>query len=280
MELIVDREKLERLKQAMKEQGKEKLHVLADFDKTMTRAFVNGKKQETVIAQIRVNGNYLTPDYPARAHALFEKYRPIEINPKLSREEKSGYMMEWWTSHAKLLAECGLSRDIMRKVAMENPIYYRGCALEIIDFLHKENIPLIIMSAGPGDMIADYLQKEGKLYRNVHIIAYHYEFDKSGKVTGIKEPIIHSMNKHETVVKNFPVFKHIKDRKNIILLGDSLEDVGMAEGFNYDALIKIGFLNENKDELLPYYQERYDVILADDADMEFVNGLLHEVVGT
>ena len=187
-------------------------------------------------------------------------------------------MMEWWTSHAKLLAECGLSRDIMRKVAMENPIYYRGCALEIIDFLHKENIPLIIMSAGPGDMIADYLQKEGKLYRNVHIIAYHYEFDKSGKVTGIKEPIIHSMNKHETVVKNFPVFKHIKDRKNIILLGDSLEDVGMAEGFDYDALIKIGFLNENKDELLPYYKERYDVVLTDDADMEFVNGLLHEVV--
>lgn len=280
MEIIADREKLENLKQRIREGGSEKLHVLADFDKTLTKAFVNGKKQETVIAQIRVHGSYLTPDYPARAHALYEKYHPIEINPKLSREEKSRHMMEWWTSHAKLLAECGLSRDIMKKVAMENPLYYRDGALEMIDFLHKENIPLIIMSAGPGDMIADYLQKEGKLYNNVHIIAYQYKFDKSGKVTGIKEPIIHSMNKHETVVKDFPVFKHIKDRKNIILLGDSLEDVGMAEGFDYDALIRIGFLNENKDELLPYYKERYDVILADDADMGFVNQLLKEVVGT
>lgn len=277
MEIISDKENLEKLKQKIKKGGSEKIHVLADFDKTLTKAFVNNEQQPTVIAQIR-SGNYLTPDYPARAHALFEKYHPIEIDPKISRQEKIKQMEEWWTSHANLLVECGLTREIMKKVAKESPIYYREGTLEMIDFLHENNIPLVIMSAGPGDMISDYLQKEGKLYNNVHIIAYLYKFDKSGKVTGIKEPIIHSMNKHETAVKNFPVFKHIKDRKNVILLGDSLEDVGMAEGFDYENLIKIGFLNENKEEMLPYFKERYDVILADDASMSFVNGLLHEII--
>lgn len=277
MELIVDKRHFEELKQRIKEGGSEKLHVIVDFDKTLTKEFVNGQKQPTVIAQIR-SGNYLTSDYPARAHALFEKYHPIEIDPKISRQEKIKQMEEWWTSHANLLAECGLTREIMKKVAKESPIYYREGALDMIDFLHKHNIPLVIMSAGPGDMIADYLQKEGKLYNNVHIIAYQYKFGKSGKVIGIKEPIIHSMNKHETAVKNFPVFRHIKDRKNVILLGDSLEDVGMAEGFDYENLIKIGFLNENKEEMLPYFKERYDVILADDASMNFVNGLLKEVI--
>lgn len=277
MEIITDKKKLEHLKQRIKEGGSEKLHVLADFDKTLTKEFVNGQKQPTVIAQIR-SGNYLTPDYPARAHALFEKYHPIEIDPKISRQEKIKQMEEWWTSHANLLAECGLTREIMKKVAKESPIYYREGALDMIDFLHKHNIPLVIMSAGPGDMIADYLQKEGKLYSNVHIIAYQYKFDKSGKVIGIKEPIIHSMNKHETVIRNFPVFGQIKERKNVILLGDSLNDVGMAEGFDYENLIKIGFLNENKEEMLPYFKERYDVILADDASMSFVNGLLKEVI--
>ncbi|MBU2638581.1 MAG: haloacid dehalogenase-like hydrolase [Nanoarchaeota archaeon] len=275
--IIVNPEHFEKLKSQMKEEGSEKLHVLADFDKTLTKAFVNGKRQETVIAQIR-SGNYLTHDYPAKAHALFEKYHPIEIDPKISRQDKIKQMEEWWTSHANLLAESGLTRGIMKKVAKECPLYFRDGALEMIDFLHKNNIPLVIMSAGPGDMIADYLQKEGKLYNNVHIIAYHYEFGKDGKVTGIKQPIIHSMNKHETVVKNFPVFENIKDRKNVILLGDNLEDVGMAEGFDYNALIKIGFLNENKDELLPYYKERYDAVLTGDSSMGFVNGLLKEIM--
>jgi hypothetical protein len=35
-----------------------------------------------------------------------------------------------------------------------------------------------------------------------------------------REPIIHSFNKDETVVKNFPIYEEIKDRKNILLLGD------------------------------------------------------------
>jgi len=63
--------------------------------------------------------------------------------------------------------------------------------------------------------------------------------DENGKAIAVREPIIHSFNKDETVVKNFPIYKDIKDRKNIILLGDGLGDAHMADGFDYENIIKI-----------------------------------------
>jgi 5'-nucleotidase len=50
---------------------------------------------------------------------------------------------------------------------------------------------------------------------------------------------VHSYNKGETVVKDLPIYNEIKDRKNIILLGDSLGDPHMADGFDYETIIKI-----------------------------------------
>ena len=64
-------------------------------------------------------------------------------------------------------------------------------------------------------------------------------------MTGYKKTIITSWSKDETVLKEFPeIYNKIKDRKNVILIGDELGDVGMIEGFDYDNLLKIGFLNE------------------------------------
>jgi len=42
--LITNKERFEELKKEFKKDGVEKLHVLADFDRTFTYAFVNGKK--------------------------------------------------------------------------------------------------------------------------------------------------------------------------------------------------------------------------------------------
>jgi len=53
--------------------GPKKLHVLADFDKTLTTALVGGQKVGSAIAQFR-NGNYLTSDYSQKAFNLFDKY--------------------------------------------------------------------------------------------------------------------------------------------------------------------------------------------------------------
>lgn len=274
--IIANQENFEKIKQVMREEGTEKFHVLADFDRTLTKAFVEGQKSPTVIAQIR-NGKYLTPDYAPRAHAFYDHYASMETDPALSREEKMQKMHEWWKKHFDLLIECGLNKQVIQEIVATRTLQFRDGTLEFLDFLHEHQIPLVIMSAAPGDMILEYLRQEGRLYDNIHIISNLFVFDEKGKVTAIKEPIIHSLNKYEIVVKNFPIFDSIKDRKNVLLLGDGLDDVGMIEGFDYDHLLKVGFLNENVDERLELYKETFDVVLTGDPGMEFVNNLVKEI---
>lgn len=256
--------------------GKNKLHVITDFDRTLTKAFVDGQKSATVIAQIR-NGKWLTPDYASKAHALYDKYRPIEISSKINDKEKSEKMHEWWKTHFELLIKCGLDKKVMQEIVKKKTIEFREGSLEFIDLLHKANIPLIIMSAGPGDMIAEYLKQEGRLYDDVYIIANRYEFDNKGKAISVREPIIHSFNKHETEIKGLLIYNDLLKRKNVLLLGDSMGDVGMIEGFPYETLIKIGFLNYKEDDLTEY-KKNFDVVILNDGDMDYVNGLLKKLI--
>ncbi|MCK4553012.1 haloacid dehalogenase-like hydrolase [Candidatus Pacearchaeota archaeon] len=271
--IIPNPDDLKEKKKKILEDGADKFHVLADFDRTLTKAFVEGQKTSTVIAQIR-NGNYLTPDYASKAHELFDKYHPIEINPNISDEEKHKKMNEWWKTHFELLIKSGLNKKVMEEIVAKKGIEFRDGALGFIDFLHNKNIPLIIMSAGPGDMIKEYLRQEKRLYENIHVIANLYEFDKNGRVTKIKEPIIHSLNKHETSIKGLPIYNALKKRTNVLLLGDGIGDMGMIEGFNYDNLIKVGFLNYNVEESLEKFKQGFDVVITDDGDFGFVNEFL------
>ena len=65
----------------------------------------------------------------------------------------------------------------------------------------------------------------------------------------------------------------------MLLLGDSLEDVKMVDGFDYKHLIKIGFLDNKIAQNLEQYENSYDVVLLDDSSMDYVNGLLKEIIG-
>ena len=271
--IILRPEELEKKKQTILSEGMNKFHVIADFDRTLTKAFVKGQKCSTVIAQIR-NGKYLTPDYALRAHGLFDKYHPIEIDSKIPLKEKEEKMHEWWKAHFELLIECGLNKKVIKEIVAKGEVGFRKGVDEFIDYLHKQNIPLIIMSAGPGDMILEYLKKEKRFYYNVNVIANSYKFDKKGLVTKIKEPIIHSLNKHETSIKALPIYKELLQRKNVLLLGDGLGDLGMIEGFPYDNLISVGFLNESIGENLEKFKENFDVVITNDGDFSFINNFL------
>jgi len=80
------------------------------------------------------------------------------------------------------------------------------------------------------------------------------------------------------MVENFPCFGVVKNRRNVLLLGDNLSDVGMIIGFDYDNLIKIGFLNEKVEENLEQYKQNYDVVILNDSSLDYVNRLLKEVI--
>ena len=278
--VIPNHKKLEKLKEQISKEGVEKLHVLADFDRTLTYAFARGEKVPSIISILRSSGKYLGEDYAKKALALYEKYHSIEIDPKIPFEEKKKAMYEWWKTHFDLVIRSGLNRNHLDEVVASGKMKFRQGALEFFDFLHKHKIPLIIMSASGlgGSVIAALLEKENRLYRNIYIISNSLVWDKNGKAIDIKKPIIHCLNKDETILKNFPCYKTIKERKNVLLLGDNLEDVKMIKGFDYDNLIKIGFINEDVEKNLKYYSKVYDALIINDFSMDYINKILKEMI--
>jgi len=272
---IANIEQLKDTEQKISKDGAEKFHVLADFDRTLTTAFVDGKNVPSLISILR-DGNYLTPDYAPKAHELFDKYHPIEIDPKIPFEEKLKFMKNWWQDHYDLLMKCGLNKKDIEKAVESGKVKLREGFDRFVRILKENNIPLVIVSSSGlgGDAISMYLEKADALYDNVFIISNNFKWDENGNMIGAKEPIVVTLNKGEILVKDFPFFEKIKDRKNVLLMGDSIEDVGMVDGFEYDNLIKIGFLNDKIEESLKDYNRNFDATILNDSSLDFVNEML------
>ena len=276
---IIKHQKFEENKKKIILEGMDKLHVLSDFDRTLTKAFVNGKKFPSMISILRDN-DYLGEDYSKKAKELAGYYGKIERNNSISPETRKKAMYEWWTRHFDLLIEKKLNKKHLERLVDEGCMELREGVPEFFGFLHDKNIPLVILSSsGIGETIPMYLKKENLLYENIHVISNSYEWDSKGNAIGIKKPIIHTMNKEEASIKNLPIYDELLKRKNILLLGDSINDSSMIKGFNYENLITIGFLNEEIDKNLSRYKNSFDAVITEDGSFEFVNNFLRDFNG-
>ena len=81
---------------------KDNFYVVADFDKTLTE----GSSVSTWA--IMANANQVGEEYTEKRNALYQHYRPIEIDFTISEEEKLKAMTEWWAAHIHLFYEYGL----------------------------------------------------------------------------------------------------------------------------------------------------------------------------
>jgi len=275
MKIHISNEKL--LNEKLNKFNSKNFHVVADFDGTLTKAFVKGQKTHTTIAQIR-EGNYLTKDYPKRAHELFDRYHPFETSNELTLKEKCDKMHEWWKKHLELMIECGMNKEVIEDIIKKKKIKIREGTFKFLDSLNKNNIPILILSAGLGDVIQEFLKAEGKLSENLHIISNFYEFNYKGIVTGYKSQIIHSFNKNEVAVKEHLYYNEIQNKKNVILLGDGIGDLGMSAGIKHEEIIRICFLNHDIENNLKEVSENFDVVILNDGTMEYVNKLIEKIL--
>ncbi len=271
----------------------ESLHFLADFDNTLTKAFVNWKRTPSLVSAVRWKNWLLWEDCAREDTKLFEKYYPLEIDPNIPIEEKNKYMTQWWEKSFNLFIKYWLSKDILEEIWKTNLIEFRNWVKEFLEFTYKNKIPVIIISASWlwVESIEILLKNHNLNYSNIEIVSNSYIWDNSWKAIWYKKPIIHSFNKAETVLKEFPeIFEKIKNRKNVILLWDSLWDHYMVDWFDYKNLINIGFLNEllhpnpllreereQNEKIIKEYKKRYDVVITWDGDFWVVNDILREV---
>jgi 5'-nucleotidase len=112
--------------------------------------------------------------------------------------------------------------------------------------LYEAEIPVLIFSAGLGNIIEEILEKFGVFYSNLEIISNYIQFNEDGSLRGYKDLLVHPLNKNESILPNEnKYFMDLSHRDNAILLGDHLADIHMSRGMPHvGSVLKIGFLNE------------------------------------
>ena len=255
------------------------LHILADFDKTLTKAFVDWEKRPSLVSTLR-HQNILWEEYSKMAFELFNYYHPIEISTSISIEEKKEQMTIWWEKHLDLFIKYWLRKKNIDQAINSWIIKLRGWVKKFLEKLNVENIPLVIISANwlwtDSNML--YMEREKVFFKNIYIISNKFIWDEKWVAIGYEKPLIHVFNKDETILEKFPeIYNKIKNKKNVILLWDSLWDPSMIDWFEYKNLIKIWFLNDKEGELLEAYKEKYDIIITWDWDFDLVNDIMLDI---
>jgi cytosolic 5'-nucleotidase 3 len=274
MATIIPNEEL--LKAKLEKFNRNNFHIVADFDKTITKAVINGKKHSSSWALIREE-DYLGEEYSRKAHKLFEKYHPIEISKTIPYEERYKEMINWWKEHKDLLVECGLSKEIIEKTIKKDKVEFRENYETFFQLLKENNIPILIFSAGIGNIIEGILKLKKQLTSNIQIIANFFKFDENGKTTGYKyDRVVNTYNKNEHQLEDHPYQKEIKDRKNVLLLGDQMGDLGMTEGIEHNEIIKVGFANTESDKEV--FQKHFDLVITEDGPLDEINKIIKEIL--
>jgi cytosolic 5'-nucleotidase 3 len=277
--VVVDQKKFAWQVKELKKQGAKNLQVVSDFDRTITKCFVNGKRSPSLIGILREDG-YLSANYARQAYRLFNYYHPIEINTKLSLSFKKKKMQEWWQKHFELLIKERLNKQDIYQAMTESKLKLRPGGEALFNKLKDSQVPFLIFSAsGLGELsIEIFLRKRSLLLNNVFIISNSFFFNEKERLVGIKKPIIHVYNKDEKILNKYPFYQKIKDRKNIIVIGDSLGDANMHKGLKHEQVLKIGFLNENEELSLPAYRQVFDVLILGDASFYHLNQIFKQIL--
>lgn len=102
-------------------------------------------------------------------------------------------------------------------------------------------------------------------------------FDEKNICVGFQDPLIHVFNKNEAGVTDNTHYEVIKNRNNVIVLGDSIGDLRMADGLEHEVNLSIGFLNHDTQLHLEKYMDMFDIVIIDDSSFEIVNDILNGI---
>lgn len=249
--------------------NKNNICYIIDFDRTLTKE--NCEDSWDAVASKKIFGEELAKEL----NNLYKKYGPIEVNYKIPFEEKEKYMIEWYQKCMETYYKFNLAKDKVEKSIKTSNIELRTGVIEFLNFAKEEKIHIIILSAGIGNTIEEVLKQNACYFENIHIISNFIKFDDEGYMLKYEEDLIHSLNKNIDKINQKEIIDMIKNKEYRIVIGDLIEDIKMAGDYPNDKLIKIGFLNQNVNENLEKYKERFDIVVTNESqDFE----LLKEIV--
>ncbi|EKX35235.1 hypothetical protein GUITHDRAFT_79999 [Guillardia theta CCMP2712] len=267
------RKEVEEKLSTMRRDGRESVLVVADFDMTLTSFLMpDGSRGMSTHGMLERSG-YFGEAFTTRAKDIFNRFYPIEVDPNLDWDSKFAAMSEWWETTHKLIVEQEVTKKDIAACVKAGHFRFREGVPELLAQLKEREVPILVFSAGIADVLEEIFKQRLGL-EGLPIISNKMKFDEEGKLVGFENNTIHIMNKGAVALEGQNL-ELVKDKSNVILLGDSLGDLRMADGLpNKQQVLKIGFLNDKIEERKEEYLEKFDVVIVNDGPMTAVNELL------
>ncbi len=251
----INTNKLEKL-----EIKKENTYIILDFDKTITS--FESKDSWAVC------GLQLGEEFNEEADKIYEYYAPIEIDYTIDEKEKEKYIVEWYSKSINTYYEYNLTKEDIEKSIKQSNLTFRKGAKEFIKKANNCKIPLIILSAGIGNVIKEFLKKNECYFENMYIISNFIKFDEKGNMKKFDDKMIHTLNKSMEGHLSKEFEEKIKQKQHGILVGDLIDDTKMVPKEKLNEVITIGLLPNEIN--LDIYNKNFDIVL-DKEDATFQN---------
>jgi HAD superfamily hydrolase (TIGR01544 family) len=265
--------------ETLEEGGPNSLHIIMDFDRTMTMYWDNPARDKRGLSTHGILEKGRSDIMKAKADALNLYYYPLETSSHLTTQQKIPFMVEWYRAINELLVESNLSRADISTAVARSCVQLRPGVIDTIMWCNRFRVPLVIMSAGIGDVLAEVLEHKwgSPLPDILHIVSNGMLFDENGRLEGFTEPLIHMFNKSSSVIPPGALANELHARRNCIVVGDSPGDSTMGDGIAHSSVLKVGLVNDNINNLIPIYRNLFDVLLLDDCGLDMLKDLLHSI---
>lgn len=195
------------------------------------------------------------------------QYNQIDTHSKKTVEEKLPALMEIFKVAFKVMSNSKLKNKDFKTMVQETSLQlrqftnlarcfkssnygyfiYRDGVGDFLKDLSAAKVPVLILSAGLKNVILEVLSKYGLLDETLKIVANHLKCEvlEDESESDYEGPLVHPYNKDViSSCLSDSYFTDFSNRKNIIVLGDSLEDLYMSKGVSYaKTVLTIGYFN-------------------------------------
>lgn len=258
--------------------GASKLQVLADFDYTCSHLYYNGERMSSSFGALEKYSG-LSNNFREATTKLRDHYYPLEVDPTIEKEEKTKLMTQWFTESSQCIIKEGITMETVRTAASASTIQPRAEFSTLVRRLNEDDVPLLIFSAGIGQVISEVLTNSNIPMDRLKIIANEIEFGPDERATQFKPPLITTGNKSKVAMTHIEYFNSCRTRTNALLLGDNIEDVQMSACVDEqcDNVLTIGYLNDRVEDRKDLYMNRFDLVILNDPDMSEIIDLYNLV---
>ncbi|KAJ9077652.1 hypothetical protein DSO57_1014674 [Entomophthora muscae] len=252
--------------------GRHSVSVIADFNMTLTKYWVGGKQNCDTFNVLEEVG-VVSPRLISTQSKLRKEYYRIESNQDLTQPEKECLLTSIIQRNNNLYIEESFTRDSLADALSNYPIVYRKGVHELVALTGFYQIPMLVFTAGLGDVVVELMKAHNLLHPHISFISNFMDFDPlpPHHICGFLPPLVHTLNKGKVVLQSPPF---TKPRKNTILIGDSLGDIQMGAFLDHQTTLTIGLLNHSVEENLAQYSSEFDVVLTNDASLDWLNRLI------